>query len=207
VADVAACGHEYVPVGFVENWNPERCGSRLDGLPIHWVDDLAALASDHWAICSLATVERWKFIEQVASRGVPFATLVHPGACLAPSSSIGEGTFIGPGVIVAARAILARHVRVNRGAMIGHHTEVGEFSTIQPGANIAGCCRLGARTSIGIGAIVTERVSIGADSMISAGAVVTKDVPDGVQVAGRPARGIRRLIPLTTPAEAAAVLE
>lgn len=192
VADVAACGNEYAPAGFVENWHPERCGERLNGLPIYWVDDLAALAADHWAICSLGTTERWTFIGQVAARGVPFATLAHPSVSLAPTSSIGEGTFLGPGVIVAAGTTLGRHVRVNRGAMIGHHTTVGEYSTIQPGANIAGCCQIGARTCIGIGAIVTERIRIGVESMVCAGAIVTKHVPDGVTVAGRPAKGFRR---------------
>ena len=53
VADVAACGNEYAPAGFVENWDRARCDQPVNGLPIYWVDDLAALAPDHWAICSL----------------------------------------------------------------------------------------------------------------------------------------------------------
>ncbi len=189
---MAACGNEFAPAGFVENWDRHRCDERLNGLPIYWVDDLGMLAPDHWAICSLGTTERWQFIEQVAAQGVPFATVAHPSVSLASTSAIGEGTFLGPGVIIAAQATLGRHVRVNRGAMIGHHTRVGDYSTIQPGANIAGCCHIGAMAYIGIGAIVTDRVSIGANSMVCAAAVVTKDVPDGVQAAGRPAKGIRR---------------
>ena len=82
--------------------------------------------------------------------------------------------------------------------MIGHHTTVGEYSTIQPVANIAGCCHIGVMTCVGIGAIVTERIRIGAHCMVCAGAVVTKDVPEGVQAAGRPAKGFkRRSLPLS----------
>ena len=204
MADVAACGDEYTLAGFVENWDRGRCGERLNGLPILWVDDLAERAPDHWVICSLGTTERWRFIEQVAAQGLRFATLAHPSVNLAPTSAIGEGTFLGPGVIVAAEARLGRHVRVNRGAMIGHHTTVGEYTTIQPGANIAGCCQIGVMACVGIGAIVTERIRIGSHSMVCAGAVVTKDVPDGVQAAGRPARGIRRRPALLSPAIGAA---
>jgi len=200
VADVAACGDEYTLAGFVENLDRGRCRERLNGLPILWVDDLAGLAPDHWAICSLGTTERWRFIEQAAAQGLRFATLAHPSVNLAPTSSIGEGTFLGPGVIVAAEARIGRHVRVNRGAMIGHHTTVGEYSTIQPGANIAGCCHIGVMTCVGIGAIVTERIRIGAHCMVCAGAVVTKDVPEGVQAAGRPAKGFRRRSLTLSPA-------
>ncbi len=89
--------------------------------------------------------------------------------------------------------------------MIGHHTTIGEYSTIQPGANIAGCCHIGVMTCVGMGAIVTERIMIGARSMVCAGAVVTKDVPEGVQAAGRPARGVRRRSLSLSPAVDAAV--
>lgn len=42
--------------------------------------------------------------------------------------------------------------------------------------------------SIGSGAVVLCGITIGKNAMIGAGAVVTKDVPDGVVVAGVPAR-------------------
>lgn len=41
--------------------------------------------------------------------------------------------------------------------------------------------------SIGAGAVVLPGVRIGRNAMVGAGAVVTKDVPDGVTVAGNPA--------------------
>ncbi len=45
VADVAACGDEYTLAGFVENWDRGRCGERLNGLPILWVDDLGGVCA------------------------------------------------------------------------------------------------------------------------------------------------------------------
>jgi sugar O-acyltransferase (sialic acid O-acetyltransferase NeuD family) len=181
-------GDEYEPVGFIENWDRGRCSEKLEGLPIHWIDDIASLAHGHCAICSLATTERDRFVEQVAAFGMPFATVVHPRAHVSRTSRLGEGTFLSPGVIVGAHARLGRHVRVNRGALIGHHTSVGDYATIQPGANIAGCCEIRRAVYVGIGAVVIDRVKVGSDSVIGAGSLVTKDVPDHATVGGSPAR-------------------
>jgi acetyltransferase-like isoleucine patch superfamily enzyme len=47
---------------------------------------------------------------------------------------------------------------------------------------------IGEDAHVGIGAVVIEGVSIGEGAFVAAGAVVVGDVPDGVRVAGVPAR-------------------
>jgi len=47
------------------------------------------------------------------------------------------------------------------------------------------------RAAIGSGAVILPGVTIGAKAIVGAGAVVTKDVPDGMIVAGNPARILR----------------
>lgn len=51
---------------------------------------------------------------------------------------------------------------------------------------------IGKRVYIGVGAIVLPGVRIGDDSIVGAGSVVTKDVPQGVTVAGCPANVISK---------------
>ena len=180
--------------GFIENMDRRRCHQQSDALPVYWVDDVAHLAKDHWAVCSLATTKRRAFIEQVESYNIRFATPVHPSATVSSKTSLGNGTFISPGVIIASNTRLGRHVRVNRGVLIGHDTAIGDYVTIQPGANIAGMCTIGQSTYVAMGATIIDRVSVGSNSVIGAGAVVVEDVPDRVMVVGVPARIIKENI-------------
>jgi len=194
VADLAAETPGFRVAGFVENLEPERCRETLDGLPVYWVEDVAALAKSHWAICGLGTTHRSRFITQVAAYGFSFARVVHPSARISAKSTVGEGTLVSAGAILAVSTHISRHVLINRGALIGHHTTLGEYVTVGPGANIAASCRIGAATYIGIGAIVIDHVTIGSHSVVGAGAVVTSDVPDNVLVVGVPARVVKENI-------------
>jgi sugar O-acyltransferase (sialic acid O-acetyltransferase NeuD family) len=184
----------YRLAGFVENQDPERCQLKIEGLPVHWIDSIGDLARDHYAVCGISTTHRVGFIQQAASHGMRFATLIHPTARVSSRTPVGEGSVIGAGVQVGARSQIGKHVFVNRGALIGHHTRISDYVTIQPGANVAGACEIGEGTYIAIGALVLERKKIGAHSFVGAGAMVTKDLPDHVQAVGSPARIVKRNI-------------
>jgi len=152
------------------------------------VDELAALADTHKAICGISTTHRWRYVEQVAAMGMRFATLIHPSARVSRRASLGVGCFVGPHAVVSTRAALGKHVFLNRGVLIGHHTRLGDYVTVQPGADIAGLVDVGRRTYVGMHAAIVDRVRIGQGCVIAAGSVVTEDLPDRVQVCGVPAR-------------------
>jgi sugar O-acyltransferase (sialic acid O-acetyltransferase NeuD family) len=178
--------------GFVENLDPERCASLMEGHPVYWVDELASLSATHWGVCSLGTTKRSAFIATAASHGLRFASVIHPAARVSAKSSVAEGCIICPGVQIASHTRIGAHVRVNRGTLIGHDTQVDDVVTMGPGVNVASFCRIGTRTQIGMSAVVLERISIGCGAVIAAGSVVTRDVPDHVMVAGVPAVVVRR---------------
>jgi acetyltransferase EpsM len=179
--------------GFVENRDRDRCREQMEGLPVYWVEDLGSMKLSHRVVGGLATTRRSEFIQQAAALEMEFASLVHPSARVSKKAERGVGSVLGANVVLSAYARIGCHVFVNRGVLIGHHTQIGDFSTVQPGANIAGCCRIAEHVYVGIGAIIVDHIAIGAHSFVSAGSLVTKDVPDGVQVFGSPARVIRKL--------------
>lgn len=188
VADLASDIAGVRVAGFVENLDADRAGQQLDGLPIHWIDDVAPLAATHVAVCALSTTHRRRFIAQAAGLDLPFTTLVHPSARVSRTAHIAEGAIVSAGVVIGAHARIGRHAIVNRGALIGHHTSVGDYVTLGPGVNIGGACTIGEATYLGIGAIVLDQMTIGRHVLVGAGAVVTREVPDRVQVMGVPAR-------------------
>lgn len=191
VADLAADIDGIVVAGFVENIDRDRAGASLQGLPIHWIDEIAPLAADHVAVCALSTTHRHLFVDQAAASGLRFATIVHPSARISRTAYVGEGAIVSAGAIIAAHAQIGRHAIVNRGALVGHHTTIGAYATLGPGANIGGCCDLGASSYVGIGAIVLDKLTIGHHSLVGAGALVTRPVASHVQVMGVPARVVR----------------
>jgi len=185
-------GHEVA--GFVENLDRARCDEPLAGLPVHWIDEVADLASTHAAVCGLGTTRRSIFTDQAAARGLPFATIVHPTAHVPASSPVGEGSIVGAGVLVGAYASIGRHVLLNRGSLIGHHTVVEDYVSVLPGANVAGSCRIGRAAFVAMGSVVVDHTSIGEESIVAAGAVVLRDVPPNVQVVGVPARVVKEQV-------------
>ncbi|MCL4795434.1 MAG: acetyltransferase [Bryobacteraceae bacterium] len=191
VADVASEIPGFTLAGFVENTDPARCIEKLEGLPVHWVDDLAGLAATHLAVCAFGSTARRGFIEQALAHGMRFATLIHPAARVSAKSRVGEGSVIWPGVVVGAYAAIGRHVLVNRGALIGHHTELDDGITVGPGANIAGACHIGAGSYMGMGSVIVDYVRTGEGVVVAAGAVVTRDIADHVMVAGSPAMVVK----------------
>ncbi len=192
VADLAEdAGWEVA--GFVEGLARERCAAPLEGLPVHWVGDLPALAAAHRVIAGVGDpASRRRLAAAAESAGVSFATVVHPAAHVSRRAELGPGTVVSPGAVVAAHARLGEHVLVNRGALVGHHTTIGAYTSLMTGANVAGATTVGERVYVGMGALVLNGLTIGDDSTIAAGAVVTRDVAPSVQVRGLPARPFLR---------------
>jgi sugar O-acyltransferase (sialic acid O-acetyltransferase NeuD family) len=125
-----------------------------------------------------------------ASLGFEHRSLISPRAAVSPSAALGRGSVAQSGVTVSAQARVGEFARINTAATLMHDVVAGDFVTIGPGAVVLGNARIGELSYIGANATILPGIRIGARSIVGAGAVVTKDVPDGITVAGNPARAL-----------------
>jgi acetyltransferase EpsM len=188
VAQVAEETGKFNLIGFLDDRPEIENRKQLLGLPVFNLKEASMFDPLPRLICALGTTHRKSFVETMAAKGFPFATIIHPGAEISSKSSIEEGAIINPGSIIASHTHIGYHVIVNRGSLIGHHTTIGNYCTISPGTNIAASVVIGERTYLGIGSIVLDHLSIGHQVVVGAGALVTNNIPDRVQVMGMPAK-------------------
>lgn len=119
-----------------------------------------------------------------------WGTVIHPGAELAVSATVGAGSVVLAGAIVCARARVGRHCIVNTGSQLDHDSQLGDYASLAPGVVTGGNVQIGEATAVGLGARIIHGITIGEESVVGAGAVVVGNVPASVVSFGVPSRVI-----------------
>ena len=143
------------------------------------------------AIGGARGLERCRIARQLRAAGFALSPLVHPGALVAASATLGAASQVLAGAVVGSGAEAGEGVIVNTAASVDHECVLGDGVHIAPQATLCGCVRVGAHTLIGPGAVIVPRIRIGSGVIVGAGSVVTRDLPDRVVAYGSPARVIR----------------
>ena len=192
LADALMAGGRSVH-GFVDN-NSSLYGSHVLGLRVLGGDE--AVEPGWLLVNGLGSVGRSdgrRAVDRIfAGRGFSFLTVIHPGAILAREVFLGEGCQVMAGAVLQPDVVLGRGVIVNTNASVDHDCHLADFVHVAPGATLSGGVQVGEDSHIGTGAVVIEGIRIGSGCVVAAGAVVVDDVPDGVLVAGVPAKVKRR---------------
>ena len=136
--------------------------------------------------------DRAELAAAVVSAGGKLARIIHPQAVVSPRAKVGDGVFIAAGCVVAPDAVIEDLVILNANCSIDHDCYIGTAAQISPGVVFPGGVHVGDSAFVGAGAVALPGRRIGVGAVVGAGAVVTRDVPDGVTVAGNPARNISR---------------
>ncbi|MBN2525880.1 MAG: NeuD/PglB/VioB family sugar acetyltransferase [Deltaproteobacteria bacterium] len=126
-----------------------------------------------------------------------FATIVHPGAVVSPSASLGPGTVLLANATVCARAVLDTHVMVLPQCVISHDCTVKSHAILASGAVLCGEVAVEEGCYLGAASVVLGGLEVGARSLVGAGSVVTRNVPPDTVVCGNPARPLRPAPPAT----------
>jgi len=183
-------------LGIVEA-DPRRHGQMLLDIPIIGGDNMVLeMATDSLRLVNGigsvgVSAARRRLYEEFRARGYRFATVVHISAIVAPDVVLAEGAQIMAGSVVQTGCHIGENAIINTRAAVDHDCEIGNHVHVSPGATLCGNVVVGEGSHIGAGATVIQGIQIGRNSLVAAGAVVIHDVPDGVTVAGVPARVIK----------------
>jgi len=133
---------------------------------------------------------RSKISQAICASGKKLVTLTHPTASISNSAIICDGVQILANTVVQAKCRVERGCILNNGCIVEHHCKIGEYCHVGPGAVLAGGAIIEPRVFLGINSSVIPDIHIENDVTVGAGAVVVANIPQGVIVAGSPAKVI-----------------
>lgn len=136
---------------------------------------------------------RIRISDMLEKKGLIPTTIIHPTAYIDSSVKIGKGVQICAGAIIIAETRIGDYCIINTGASVDHECILEDGSEVDPNATLCGIIHLGKNSWVGANATILPRLKIGYNSVVGAGSVVTKNVPDGIIVAGNPAKELYRI--------------
>lgn len=181
-------------LGFLDD-DPARHGLVIDGTAVLGGRELIGdLPRASFVVCTGRPRDYVSRLRIVADLGLPperYATIVHPGAAVSPSSSVGQGSVLLAHVTLTAAVTVGAHVAIMPNVTLTHDDVADDFATIASGVCLGGGARIHTAAYLGAGALIGENRTVGAFSLVGMGAVVTHDVPAREVWAGVPARRLR----------------
>lgn len=185
----AVGGHEVL--GFLDDGHPDDVpladrGHRLLG----GNDVLEELGAVRFVVAIGDPRVRMQVVERLGRLGAarPADALVHPLASIGSRCTIAPGSVVAAGARLTTNITVGRHCYIGPNVTVGHDAVLHDGATLYPGAVVSGSVTVGAAATVGAGASIKQGVHVGTGSFVGLGAGVVRDVPDGVTVAGTPAR-------------------
>ena len=88
--------------------------------------------------------------------------------------------------------VVGRGTKIDNLVHVAHNVKIGRHNVITAASMIAGSAEIGDSNWVAPASAINNKVTVGSDATIGIGSVVVRDVPDGVFVAGFPARKVPR---------------
>lgn len=125
---------------------------------------------------------------------------IEPGVFIRETAEIGNNCIIMMGSVINVGAVIGDETMIDLNVVIGGRALIGKKCHIGAGSVIAGVIEPPSAKPviiedcvvIGANAVILEGVRVAKNAVVAAGAVVTEDVPEGMVVAGTPAKIIKK---------------
>ncbi|MDA3884902.1 MAG: 2,3,4,5-tetrahydropyridine-2,6-dicarboxylate N-acetyltransferase [Candidatus Delongbacteria bacterium] len=125
---------------------------------------------------------------------------IEPGVFIRETAEIGNNCIIMMGSVINVGAVIGDETMIDLNVVVGGRALIGKKCHIGAGSVIAGVIEppsaqpviIEDGVVVGANAVILEGVRIGKNAVVAAGAVVTEDVPEGMVVAGTPAKVIKK---------------
>lgn len=181
-------------VGFVDHEESPQVGTVLNGYPVMTLAAARQCFPAARAVTAVGNPQiRRRLVDQACGAKLEFATVIHRGVALSPTSSVGPGTVICMNTVITVNVTIGSHVYINLSCTVGHDTIIENFVTINPGSNVSGGVYLNSDVQLGtncsiINGVPDRFLNIGQGAIVGAGACVLRNVAAGDTVVGVPAR-------------------
>lgn len=182
-------------VGFIDD-DPGLKGKEVMGVPVLgcW-KDIDALIQEHHVegfVVGLGDncLRKEKF-QELTSKGLKPATIIHKTAIIDSSVTIRAGTTVNAGAIINLGTTIGDNCIINTGVILEHDNVVENHCNISPGAVTAGGVRIETLATVGMNSTILDDLIVGRNAFVGAGAVLIRNVEENKVVVGNPAKILR----------------
>lgn len=185
------CSNNYNFKGFLDSKSDALEGLIGEFPPIISSVEDYEIQPDDVFFCALGDpVWRKHYAEIIESKGGEFATYISPSAIVSPNATIGEGTFIGANTVVSDNVKVGKHCMIHGLCTLGHDVHIADIVSVEAYCFFGGYSSVGEGSSIHVRSTILSHKKVGANASVGAGSVVIRNVKDGANVFGNPAKKI-----------------
>lgn len=136
---------------------------------------------------------KWRkhYADLIESKGGSFFSIVSDEAYINPTAIIGDGSYVSRWVTISDNVTIGKHTVIHPFCSIGHDAQILDYGTLLNNVFLGGGAIVGECSQMSPKSMLIPHKRIGNNVVVGAGSVVMRNVNDGINVFGNPAKQIK----------------